>query len=610
MAAGKKIGTFLASHPPFDLLDAQQREALAAAATVLRFQAGDIVYGASGTLAGLYCVASGAIEIRAAEGSRISAHHRGDTFGGQALLKNAPVGHEAICVAPARVYLLPRANILPLIDTVAAFGAFFSPRPLRPRPSQASAFDDPSRVPIADLMIRDPITIAPTARVEHAARIMHEKGISSVLVSAGTELAGILTTADMTRLIAEGRTGAIPVSEAMTAQPITLSPDAVGFDAFLLMLEHNLGHLPIVEDGRAIGIVTQTSLLRRRQASSLYLIGEISRCNDRAALAKVVARTPQLLSRLVGAGVAPHVVTRLITHVTDALTRRLVALAQARLGPPPVPYLWLACGSQGRCEQTGVSDQDNCLILHNDVRPEHDAYFADLARLVCDGLNACGFVYCPGDMMASVDKWRQPVRIWRDYFHGWIKTPDPMAQMLASVMFDLRPIVGDETLFAGLHEETLAAARENSIFIAHMVANSLKHHPPLGLFRNFALIRSAEHKDTVDLKLGGVIPVTDLGRLYALMGGLSPVNTRKRLVAARKAGVISGAGAHDLLDAYDFIAETRLRHQARQIRRDEAPDNFMHPATLSELERAHLKNAFAVVKTMQSAAAQGRGHML
>jgi CBS domain-containing protein len=49
----------------------------------------------------------------------------------------------------------------------------------------------------------------------------------------------------------------------------------------------------------------------------------------------------------VGANNAHEVVTRLITDIADTVTRRLLKLAEAKLGPPPVPYLWLACGSRG-----------------------------------------------------------------------------------------------------------------------------------------------------------------------------------------------------------------------------------------------------------------------
>lgn len=182
--------------------------------------------------------------------------------------------------------------------------------------------------------------------------------------------------------------------------------------------------------------------------------------------------------------------------------------------------------------------------------------------------------------------------------------------MLASVMFDLRPIGGHFNLFADLQEETLEAASKNSIFVAHMTSNSLKHQPPLGLFRGFATVRSGEHKNTIDLKHNGVVPVTDLGRVYSLKGRLTEVNTRARLLAAIEAGAVSPSGGRDLVDAYDMIAQTRLEHQAAQIQRGEKPDNFMAPSDLSDFERSHLRDAFVVIKTMQNAAGSSGGGYL
>ena len=179
--------------------------------------------------------------------------------------------------------------------------------------------------------------------------------------------------------------------------------------------------------------------------------------------------------------------------------------------------------------------------------------------------------------------------------------------MLASVMFDLRPIGGDETLFADLHSQTLKAAAANSIFTAHMATNALTHATPLGLLRGLTTIRAGENRNTIDMKLNGVIPVVDLGRMYALQGQLPELNTRSRLKAALVAGIISDSGGADLLDAYDLVAQTRLDHQANLIKQSKAPDNFLPPATLSGFERSHLRDAFVVIKTMQSALMQGRG---
>jgi CBS domain-containing protein len=234
-------------------------------------------------------------------------------------------------------------------------------------------------------------------------------------------------------------------------------------------------------------------------------------------------------------------------------------------------------------------------------------YFRALARLVCDGLNTIGYVYCPGDMMATNPRWCQPLGVWRSYFRKWIAKPDNEAQMLASVMFDLRPIGGDERLFDGLQRDTLKAAAANSIFTAHMIANSLKHQPPLGLLRGLATIRAGENRNRLDMKHNGVVPITDLGRIYALTGQLQAVNTRARIEAAIQVGALSASGGADLLDAYDLIATMRLDHQAKQVKAGKAPDNFLDPSELSDFERSHLRDAFVVVKTMQSAAGSGKG---
>ena len=475
------------------------------------------------------------------------------------------------------------------------------------KPAQAKR--DVATLAVSEVMTRNPATCGTDATLQMAAVDMAQNRHSSLVVMENDAPVGILTTRDMTyRGMAEMRDPATtPVTEIMTRDPVTLPPSALISDVLHTMVEKGITHLPVTEAGKLVGILTQTDLTRVQAQSSAAMIREIVGAPDAAALAKVTAGIPELLVQLVGGHNAHQVVTRLITDIGDAVTRRLLTLAEAELGAPPVPYLWLACGSQGRQEQTGVSDQDNCLILSDDATEADDAYFAALAKFVSDGLDIAGYFYCPGDMMATNPRWRQPRAVWQRYFAGWIAKPDPEAQMLASVMFDLRPIGGDVSLFETLQDETLAAASKNSIFVAHMVSNSLKHTPPLGLFRGFATFRSGEHKNTIDLKHNGVVPVVDLGRIYALTGSLEQVNTRARLEAAIAASAVSPSGGRDLMDAYDLIAEARLEHQAAQIKRGEKPDNFMSPWDLSDFERSHLRDAFVVIKTMQSAAGSRGG---
>jgi CBS domain-containing protein len=124
----------------------------------------------------------------------------------------------------------------------------------------------------------------------------------------------------------------------MTADPVSLPPSALGSDILHLMLERRIGHLPVVEDGRLVGMVTQTDLTRFQAVSSSSLVRDAATAETVAEMAAVTARIPQLLTQLIGGHNAHEVVTRLVTDIADTVTRRLLAMAEAELGPPrPLP---------------------------------------------------------------------------------------------------------------------------------------------------------------------------------------------------------------------------------------------------------------------------------
>jgi CBS domain-containing protein len=601
--APETLVQFLSAIHPYDGMDRAALQSMINAFDIRTYDPNDQVYGLGQTLDGLFIVYEGDVEIRDEHGVPISLLGVRNSFGERGLLRDGVSLTSAHAVSRTTLLMLPADRFHQAVADDPAFQKFFD-RARVERPHKA----DLATTRVEELMATSPLTCSPDTDVQSAARLMRDARVSSICIAEASVLKGIATVRDLSgKVVGDGLPFDTPISQVMTPGPVTLPPSAIGSDVLHMMMERRIGHVPVEQAGKLVGIVTQTDLTRFQAVSSAELVSEIAHANTPDQMAKVTARIPQLLAQLVAGGNRHEVITRLITDIADTVTRRLIALAEADLGPAPVPYLWLACGSQGRQEQTGVSDQDNCLFLDDSVTEADMPYFEALARFVCDGLDTCGYVYCPGDMMAINPRWRQPVKVWRDYFASWIKTPNPEAQMLASVMFDLRPIGGTVRLFDDLQAETLAKASANSIFVAHMVSNSLKHTPPLGLLRGFATIRTGEHKHQIDLKHNGVVPVVDLGRIYALQGRLTQANTAARLEAAVAAGVLSTSGGQDLRDAYDLIAETRLEHQAAQVRAGEAPDNYLSPTTLSDFERSHLRDAFVVIKSMQSAAGHGRG---
>ncbi|MDX5350376.1 MAG: DUF294 nucleotidyltransferase-like domain-containing protein [Paracoccaceae bacterium] len=594
---------FLETVHPYDSLPRDEMARVAASFSRRHFDDHAVVYTAGEPLEGIFLILAGSVEVLEPSGGLVSLLGPRNSFGERGLMRDGFAVTTARATEGAEILMLPQAEFRRLIASYPAFERFFH----RGRQHENREADISTRK-VGDLIARAPISVPADTSIREAAARMRDAHISCLAITEGDRLVGIVTARDfVNKVLAQGLDPAAPVSAVMAADPMVLTPDSLGSDVLNRMLEHRIGHLPVVDEGRLVGMITQTDLVRFQAVSSALLVRDAATAQTVAELAESTARIPHLLVQLVGGGSAHEVVTRLITDIADTVTRRLLAMAEAELGPAPVPYLWLACGSQGRQEQTGVSDQDNCLMIDDAATQADMDYFARLAKIVSDGLHACGYVYCPGDMMATNPQWRQPMRVWRGYFRKWVNAPDPMAQMLASVMFDLRPIGGTASLYTDLQAEVLAMAAKNSIFVAHMIGNSLKHTPPLGLLRGFATIRSGEYKNHIDLKHNGVVPVVDLGRVYALIGELPAVNTRARLEAAAEAGVISDSGGRDLIEAYDLIAQTRLEHQARRVKGGEKPDNFIAPSELSDFERSHLRDAFVVVRTMQSAVGQARG---
>jgi CBS domain-containing protein len=459
---------------------------------------------------------------------------------------------------------------------------------------------------IRTLVRRAPVTVPPGIGIREAAVIMSEQRVSSVLIVEQGALFGLVTDRDLrNRALATGMDTARPIMDIATLAPLTIDIDQSAFDAMLLMAQHNIHHVPVMEGGRIAGMITPSDLTEQHSTSAVYLAGDVYRQRTLEGLQQASSRIGRLQQTLAASGASAYSTGHLITAITDAITARLLQLAELQLGPPPVDYVWVAAGSQARNEQTARTDQDNCLVIDDafdDTR--HGEYFKALATSVCDGLDACGFVHCPGEMMAMTDAWRQPRHRWADYFAHWVGQPEPKSLMLTCVFFDMRAIQGKSELLDELRGDVLQRTQGNSIFLAHMVGNALNHVPALGFFKGLSAQRSGEHKGTIDLKHNGTVPIVDLARVYALAGGHRAVNTHDRLVAAPLGGDISEQSARDLRDTLEFLGTLRLQHQARQLEQGLPPDNFLNPQEVSNFERTQLKDAFTVVQTLQSVLGQ------
>jgi CBS domain-containing protein len=457
-------------------------------------------------------------------------------------------------------------------------------------PDQNSAQLDSTTLTVAvkNLIKTAPVFVAADASVADAARQMQRAHIGSVLVA--TEPPGIVTDRDLRgRVLAAGLGPETPVTRIMTRPIKTIDSDRLAFSALGLMVEENIHHLPVVEEGRIVGIISSTDLLFHQTNNPVYLRRVIDGLSEAAVIGRYAPAVAALAGALFQSGLGALQIAHIVSSLNDALVKRLVQLAEHELGAPPVPYAWIVFGSEGRMEQTLLTDQDNALVF--DETNEGQAYFSELSKRVVAGLIQAGFPPCAGGFMAV--NWCKPLSEWRELFTKWIRLPEPQALLDAAIFFDFRAVAGSLSL--DVLEETISPAKDQRRFLAHMLSGALAFRPPLGFFN-----RLRAPNGEIDIKMGGIAPIVSLARVMALATGSRERSTLERLsIASSSDSVVGHESARSLSEIFPFLLRLRLGAQLAARDNREIVDNRVDLATLSPFERNQLRDAFIIMKRIQ-----------
>lgn len=622
-----EIQDFLAQVTPLNNLTKVQLQSLSQQLKIQYARRDSVVLELGGENDQLCLIRKGALDVINKHGDLITRCAEGEFFGFYSLIMNCSIKHRVTAIEDSLIYCIPKHIFQQLLNDHFFIKDFFH-NALEQRMHKALDVKEENSKPVttqllshklSELIDRQAICAPAEMQVFEAAILMTEQGVSSLLVisdnaSTPGHLLGVVTDSDLRkRVIAERQSLEQPIRNIMTRTPTTINSDDYAFEAMMIMLKSNIHHLPIVNGPLPVGMVTVGDLIRLESESSVYLVSDIYKKNSVEQLAILSHSLKKLFVSLEEAHTRAENITHVITSVNDAITCRLIELAEQDLqekglGLAPIKYAWVALGSQAREEQTIHSDQDNALILSDDYQPElHAEYFLQLAKFVNHGLDACGYVYCPGEIMASNTKWRQPLKQWLKQFSAWIKTPDPQALLQVGIFFDMRCITGDKSLCDKLHQFIEKEVPKHSIFLAHMANNALSFKPPLGFFRKFVLEHDGSHDNTINFKSRGIAPIVDATRVYALAAGISEANTLKRL---EKLSLLDGAeqkisakNCINMQEAYELIAMIRINHQSNQLRAEQPATNYLNPKILSSLERGHLRDAFKVAADQQKSLA-------
>lgn len=614
---------FLSGIDPFSFLPEEDLELAAGALSRVSYPKNTVLFVQGKTRVGyLYILQKGAAERYYEENGEKTMRgilSEGDIYGGISMLLNDGLSVRTMeVVEDSTFFVLPCQVFFDICQKRSAFSDFFSDtfgkrmlsrsyaaiiaKTLRPKEDSLQFFNQP----LSQIYSRNPVFLDPDTSIRDAAGVMARKKSSYAFIrSPDPEQVGIVTEKDFARkVIARGYPIDRPVAAIMSAPLRSISEKALVFEAMMTMMEEDFQHVGVVDaNEKIIGMLSSKDILAYQGQSPLFLLREIQIAPGMDKIIEKHHQLAGLVRSLIHNGATARNVTRFITTVSDTILNKLMSMTLDEMGPPPVPFVFMIMGSEGRREQTLKTDQDNAIIYRDpkpDVAGAAKRYFRKFGDLACTLLHQAGYDYCTGNVMAKNPKWCQPLSRWKTYFSDWIHAAEAEDLLQASIFFDFRLGFGEESLVAELRQHLFASLDGWSGFFRHLTENALYFKPPIGFFRNFVVESRGRHRNAFDIK-SAMTPIVDFARVYAIKNSIEETNTLERLEQLRIKKVLSFQEYEELEKAYSFLMQLRFVRQITAVIDDNTkPDNYINPKKLTRIEQTMLKEIFKRVEKFQS----------
>nr|WP_291317703.1 DUF294 nucleotidyltransferase-like domain-containing protein [Desulfuromonas sp.] len=504
---------------PFNLLPEETFEEFNRAAVVKKFPPHIHIFNQHDPpTCFLYIIKTGLVEIVALTpgGVEMVVDYRkeGSFFGGTPVFTNESYTAGARTVTPTECYLVPSELLAkagkrnPQITEYFTKAIFSRVRSLysdmvrdhaEKALTQMEAY--PFQKRLSEIMSSPVETCPPSAPVREIAGRMTQRGIGAMLVCDETGRAsGIITEHDLvSKVLAreEVNCESTTAFDVMTPNPFIMAPDTYMYEATTFMMGHGIKHMPILDGGAIVGIVTLRDLMKYRSQKSMLLVGSVKEARTIEDLMTAREEMVKVARVLLSETRSPFETMEILSYIHHCILRRCfeIVLEEVKsegMSPPDIDFCLIIMGSGGRKEMLLGPDQDNGLIYENfpDSRLEEvDAFFIPFAERLVNAFDRVGYPLCNGKVMANNPLWRGRLKDWQDRVSSWITVPEPKRVMYSTIFFDFMPLVGEPSLCQDLRDIVHAELRRNSSFLYYMLENDLKHKPPVGLLGRFILER-------------------------------------------------------------------------------------------------------------------------
>ena len=432
---------------------------------------------------------------------------------------------------------------------------------------------------------REPAVCAPEDSIATAAQRMSAAGTRAIaVVDAEGSIAGVLGSDALLHAVGTpGFDASERVSKLMTA-PCLVPADATVSQCVIAMAEAGANLAAITDGGLATGklhgLISSTDLTTAFGDQPGVILREISVAPGVDAIRVLQQRARAFVLAQLESPSAVDWLARFTFLADVAILKRI-----AQLFPPPAGgFCWCLYGGAGRGESLPPAQQRAAVILRD---ASMHSFFVGWFRVVQQALRDCDYIARPphyDDMfsVAGLDEWKRR-------FEGWVRDPVANPVHHARPLFDMRPVMGDASLFGELETGVSAAIAEEHSFVRLLAHDCLSSLPPLTFYQDAVVEESGEQSTVFDLKRRALRPLVDVGRVFAIAAGHAlGGSTLERFQWARTLLPKQESIFREAADTLRVV----LYLQARAGIRQHSGGSDLPPALLSHHDRQILKIGF------------------
>jgi CBS domain-containing protein len=372
-------------------------------------------------------------------------------------------------------------------------------------------------------------------------------------------------------------------------------------DAFLPLLERGeIQNLLVALQGT---VREELEEIRSFSRSERQLLGGIGRTSDYDALLHLHDALNTLeMERFLRFYSVPAL-HESCTAYRDALAGRTVELALAEMPQaPPLPFALISMGSDGREEQTLITDQDYLIVYGDGGAAEADRYFEAFSEILVDRLAQIGFKRCTGGIMPCNEKWRGSLSQWQRRLLSVVRYEcEDYGKNLMDliVLSDARFVAGDRELAQELVARIRTLEQEYFVALWGMAKAATEMKLALGFLKRFWTEGSGEHKGEFNLKLLAWAPLVMNVRILAINQGIPATSTVHRIKLLERERSFSANTARGLVEAYRILTKHRILLQIKVIKGIQDDAYYLNPYSLAPDEREKMRHALLLIEDLQ-----------